>query len=119
MLIRKEVFDKVGLMDEKYFVYGDDTDFVYRAIHKNRTLWYLPQSIVYHKESTSTGKQSDFTIYYQWCNFVYFTRKNRSFLLALYYIGFNFFAHFFKRTFTMNFHQWKLFLKAYWNGLRL
>lgn len=119
MLIRNEVFDKVGLMDEKYFVYWDDTDFVYRAIHKKQILWYLPQSLIYHKESTSTGKQSDFSMYYQYRNFVYFTCKNRPFLLALYYIGFNLFVHFLKRIFTMNFHQWKLVVKAYWEGLLL
>jgi GT2 family glycosyltransferase len=117
MLIRKKVFDNVGLMDEKYFVYWDDTDFVYRAIHKNNTLWYCPQSIVYHKEGTSTGKQSDFSVYYLCRNFVYFTFKNRPFLLALYYVGFNLLVRFLKRIFSMNFHRWKLALKAYWEGI--
>ncbi len=31
MLIRKAVFDEIGLMDERYFVYYDDTDFLWRA----------------------------------------------------------------------------------------
>ncbi len=32
MLVKKEVFDKIGIMDDKYFAYYDDTDFVFRAI---------------------------------------------------------------------------------------
>ena len=65
MLIRKELFEEIGYMDEAYFVYYDDTDFVYRALRRGHNVLYVPESFLQHKESTSTGgKKSDFTLYY-------------------------------------------------------
>lgn len=77
MLIRNEVFEQVGLMDEKYFVYYDDTDFLYRAHKKGFRIKYLPQLTVLHKVSSSTGgNDSPFSIYYANRNRIYFIRKN-------------------------------------------
>lgn len=77
MLIRNEVFRNVGLMDEKYFVYFDDTDFIYRAVKFGYKVLYLPKFTVLHKVSSSTGGgESLFTIYYGTRNRIYFIRKN-------------------------------------------
>jgi len=119
MLIHKDVFNKVGFMDEKYFVYWDDTDFVYRAIKKNETLWYLPDAVLYHNESTSTGKNSKFRSYYMSRNFIYFARKNYSMFYRLYVIVFNLTEHFTKHLFKMNFSLWKESLRGYVDGFRM
>jgi len=77
MLINNDVFKKVGLMDESYFVYYDDTDFIYRAVNKGYKIFYMPDLEVMHKVSSSTGgSESLFTIYYTNRNRVYFLRKN-------------------------------------------
>lgn len=77
MLIKKDVFEKVGMMDEQYFVYYDDTDFVYRANEKGYKLIYFPEVSVAHKVSTSTGgSESLFSIYYGTRNRLIFIRKN-------------------------------------------
>lgn len=77
MLIDKEVFSLVGYMDEKYFVYWDDTDFVYRCLYKkNLKLLYCPKSTLQHKVSYSTGDDSDFSAYYMMRNRIYFAKKN-------------------------------------------
>ena len=82
MLITKKVFDTIGLMDEKYFVYYDDNDFVYRAIKKQFKIYFLPKLEVFHKVSFSTGgAESLFSIYYLNRNRIYFIRKNFSFPL--------------------------------------
>jgi GT2 family glycosyltransferase len=79
MLIKKNVFENVGLMDEKYFVYYDDTDFVWRANKKGYKILYYPKVIVYHKVSFSTGGgESLFSIYYLTRNRIYFIKKNFS-----------------------------------------
>ena len=81
MLIDSKVFHKVGLMDESYFVYFDDSDFVWRAVngHKMR-LAYIPTSTLQHKESTCTGgSRTDFSIYYFNRNQRYFIKKNMRF----------------------------------------
>jgi GT2 family glycosyltransferase len=77
ILINNEVFNKIGFMDEKYFVYSDDTDFIFRAVAYGYKLLYCPQSVVGHKVSVSTGgDDSLFSIYYSNRNRVYFIKKN-------------------------------------------
>jgi len=77
MFLKRPVFEKAGLMDEKYFVYYDDTDFVYRAVRAGLSINYQPRFEVYHKVSSSTGGgDSPFTIYYLTRNRFYFARKH-------------------------------------------
>ncbi len=76
MLIKNDLFKDVGLMDEKYFVYYDDTDFVYRANENGYRIVYFPKATVSHKVSTSTGGESLFTLFYANRNRIYFIRKN-------------------------------------------
>lgn len=77
MLIKKEVFDKIGIMDERYFAYFDDTDFVWRAVRQNGLkLHYEPQAVVQHKAGTSSGsKPSPFAFYLNTRNRAYFMNK--------------------------------------------
>jgi len=77
MLINPIVFHEIGNMDERFFVYFDDTDFCYRAYKKGFKILFEPSSIVEHKESTCTGgNMSDFFIYYFYRNLVFFARKH-------------------------------------------
>ena len=80
MLINSEVFNKHGFMDENYFVYYDDADFVWRSvIDSNEKLYYIPSSVLWHKESYSTGGGfSEFGIYYVNRNRIYFAYKHLS-----------------------------------------
>jgi len=120
MLIKKEVFEAVGLMDENYFVYYDDTDFVHRALNKyNKTLWYVSDSVISHNESTSTGKMSDFSVKYLWRNLVYFALKNYNPVYAGYVILYNFLYILIMLFFKYSSHQWKLALRSYKEGFGL
>jgi GT2 family glycosyltransferase len=77
MLIAPIVFSIVGLMDEKYFCYYDDTDFAYRVIKNKIKIKYLPSSYIFHKVSSSTGgDESPFSLYHMNRNRVYFAKKN-------------------------------------------
>lgn len=55
MLIRREVFDAIGLLDEGYFLYYEETDFCLRAARAGFAIWYVPESQVVHLEGASTG----------------------------------------------------------------
>jgi len=80
MLINRKVFDDLGFMDESYFVYFDDDDFVLRAIKKGYKIYFLPTLEIFHKVSFITGgSESLFSIYYLNRNRIYFIRKNFSF----------------------------------------
>lgn len=77
MLLKKEVFENVGFMDEKYFVYYDDSDFVWRLKVNNIKIGFDKNSVVLHKVSHSTGGgTSEFSLYYGLRNRIYFIRKN-------------------------------------------
>ncbi|MEM6290565.1 MAG: glycosyltransferase family 2 protein [Myxococcota bacterium] len=55
MMIRREVFDQIGLLDEGYFLYFDEVDFCYRAAQAGWERWYVPSSVVVHLVGQSTG----------------------------------------------------------------
>lgn len=55
MLIKKEVFEKVGFLDEKYFLYYEDSDFAMRAKRKGFKIIFAPSAIVWHKNAGSGG----------------------------------------------------------------
>ena len=48
MIVRREVFDAVGLLDEHYFMYFEEVDFCLRARKAGWTCWYVPEARVVH-----------------------------------------------------------------------
>lgn len=77
MMFNAKVFKKIGLMDEQYFVYYDDTDFIWRMAERGISIRYVPSVRILHKVSSSTGgAESSFSIYFGNRNRVYFIRKN-------------------------------------------
>ncbi len=95
MLIESSVFKKIGLMDEKYFAYYDDTDFVFRACKSGYKMYYEPAITVLHKVSSSTGGDSSFYVYYSNRNKIYFIRKNLKGLVKYFAILYTFFTRIF------------------------
>ncbi|WP_448562660.1 glycosyltransferase family 2 protein [Trichothermofontia sp.] len=55
MLVRSRVFEEVGLMDEGYFLYFEETDFCLQTQRANWSCWYVPASKVMHIAGQSTG----------------------------------------------------------------
>lgn len=58
MLIRKAALDKVGLLDETFFMYGEDIDISYRIIKAGYHNYYFPQTRIIHYKGESTKKSS-------------------------------------------------------------
>jgi GT2 family glycosyltransferase len=56
LMIRREVFADVGLLDEGYFLYYEETDFCLRARRAGWPCWYVPGSRVMHIAGQSTGQ---------------------------------------------------------------
>jgi GT2 family glycosyltransferase len=87
MLVQSEVFERIGVMDEQYFVYADDTDFCFRAMRRGMRMIYIPTARVLHKISSLTGnEQSNFALRYMTRGHVYFIRKNFGFWKSLCYL---------------------------------
>ncbi len=57
MFIRKEALDKVGLLDEAFFMYGEDIDLSYRVLKAGYQNYYIPTQILHYK-GESTKKDS-------------------------------------------------------------
>lgn len=48
MIVRREVFERIGLLDEGYFMYYEEVDFCLRARRAGFEVWYVPSSRVVH-----------------------------------------------------------------------
>jgi GT2 family glycosyltransferase len=76
MMIPRHVISRVGLMAEMYFLYYEEHDWAERIKRAGYILYYEPASLVFHKESISTGKKSPLKIYYINRNRFLFARRN-------------------------------------------
>ena len=59
-----EFLEKVGLMNEKFFMYGEDIEFTFRAIAKGVPVKLIDKELVYHEGSRSAGMASFFYEYH-------------------------------------------------------
>jgi GT2 family glycosyltransferase len=55
MLVRRAVFDAIGVMDQDYFLYYEETDFCLLSTRAGWPCWYVPASRVVHLVGQSTG----------------------------------------------------------------
>lgn len=79
LLVPRAAFHEVGLLDDAFFVYYDDTDFCRRAQESGYRLIYEPASVVYHQKGATLGGQlSAFGCYYLSRNRPYLMRKHLS-----------------------------------------
>ena len=58
MLVRREVFEKIGLFDDRFFIYCEDADFCLRVLERGYALVYTPRALLWHKESASMRKNT-------------------------------------------------------------
>jgi len=76
MMVPIEIVKKIGLMSYIFFLYYEEADWCARIEKEGYKMYYVHNSLVYHKESISTGKLSALKIYYQNRNRIVFMRRN-------------------------------------------
>jgi len=76
MMVPMRVIRKIGLMSYIFFLYYEEADWSFRIKRAGYKIWYVHNSLVYHKESISTGKLSALKIYYLNRNRIVFMRRN-------------------------------------------
>jgi GT2 family glycosyltransferase len=122
-LIKRELFTdtSVGLMDEKYFVYFDDTDWMYRASLLQKLLIYTPNVSLYHKISSLTGGgNSDFSISQMTKNRVYFVKKHFTHIFCYFYLIQIFCEPIVRFIFgKYSYSSLKIKYKAFYSGLKM
>lgn len=55
MIIRREVFEDIGVLDQGYYTHYEDVDFCFNAHKAGWAVWYVPESRVTHLVGQSTG----------------------------------------------------------------
>lgn len=65
-MLRRKVLEQTGLLDEDFFMYGEDIDLSYRLLHAGWQNWYLPYDIIHYKgESTQKTSFRYVHVFYQ------------------------------------------------------
>jgi O-antigen biosynthesis protein len=78
MLMRKSVLDEIGLLDEAFFMYGEDIDLSYRIIKAGYKNYYFPETTIIHYKGESTKKGSLNYVYVFYNAMVIFANKHFS-----------------------------------------
>lgn len=78
MLMRKKTLDKVGLLDEDYFMYGEDIDLSYRIIKGGYKNYYFADTRIIHYKGESTKKSSVNYVFVFYRAMIIFAKKHFS-----------------------------------------
>jgi len=86
VLVSREAVEKVGLLDEDFFAYNEDTDWSWRALLMGMKIVYVPKALVYHFHGKTGGLKTPRKTYYAERNRIVMLLTNyshRSFMLLL------------------------------------
>jgi O-antigen biosynthesis protein len=78
MFVRKSVLDEIGLLDETFFMYGEDIDLSYRIIKAGYQNYYFPETTIIHYKGESTKKGSINYVIVFYRAMIIFARKHFS-----------------------------------------
>lgn len=77
ILLRREVIEQIGLLDPRFFIYYEETDWCMRAKRGGWRILYVPKARLWHKVSAAMGTTSPATDYYMNRNVLLFLAKNQ------------------------------------------
>lgn len=78
MLLRKSALDKIGLLDEDFFMYGEDIDLSYRITRGGYQNYYFPDTRIIHYKGESTKKSSINYVFVFYNAMIIFAKKHFS-----------------------------------------
>lgn len=78
MMLRKETLDKTGLLDETFFMYGEDIDLSYRITKAGYKNYYFPEARIIHYKGESTKKSSINYVFVFYNAMIIFAKKHFS-----------------------------------------
>ncbi len=78
MLLRKEALNKAGLLDEEFFMYGEDIDLSHRIVKAGYNNYYFPGTRIIHYKGESTKKSSVNYVMVFYRAMIIFARKHFS-----------------------------------------
>lgn len=80
LVVRKEILNKTGLLDEKIFMYYDEVEWCYRIKKAGFKVYFYPEAKIIHlwQKSSLSGRKGPILANYK--GLIYFYRKHKSFL---------------------------------------
>jgi GT2 family glycosyltransferase len=117
MLVSRKVIEQVGLMPELFFLYYEEFDWSEQVKRHGFKIYYQPNSLIYHKESMTTGKSSSLKTFYLTRNRILFMRRNMG--LLNYFIFLSYFTCITipKNTITFIIKGQQSHLLSFWKGI--
>ncbi len=76
MWVRREVFERIGLFDTRYFMYFEDADFCRRARDVGYTVWCVPQAKMWHRVSLTAQRDKPANRYHHTLNQIRFYHEH-------------------------------------------
>ena len=117
MMLRKEIFKDTGGFDPDFFLYYEEFDWCNQIKKKGYKVYYQPKSLIYHKESMTTGKSSPLKTFYITRNRILFMRRNAPlpglFVFLVYFTCFTIP----KNTLQFLLKKQKDHLRSFWKGI--
>lgn len=90
LFLTREIVNCIGFLDERFFLYYEDTEYSLRACEKGVLVWYCADAVVYHKVNGSTkGNERPENAYYITRNWLLCNRlhmKKRFALFCIYFL---------------------------------
>ena len=78
LCFKKELIEKTGMLDETFFMYGEDIDFSYRITQSGYNNYYFPETTIIHYKGESTKKSSVNYVFIFYKAMVIFAQKHFS-----------------------------------------
>ncbi len=117
-LFPRQEFLDAGGFDEDYFSYHEDVDLGFRLRLRGLRCIFVPQAIVHHVGSASTGKRSDFAVYHGHRNLAWTFFKDMPSVLFWFYLPFHIAINFFFLIYFSFIGQGRVIWRAKWDALR-
>jgi GT2 family glycosyltransferase len=117
MMVSRKVLEEVGLMYEPFFLYYEELDWCTQIKRKGYNIYYQPKSLIYHKESMTTGKASPLKTFYLTRNRILFMRRNAPLLGLLIFLVYFVCFTIPKNTIRFLFKRQKGHLRSFWKGI--
>jgi GT2 family glycosyltransferase len=87
LLVRKEVIDEVGMFDERYFFFFEETDWAYQMRSAGWKIFHVPSALIYHLQGQSIGGDCGFRIEFYRSRYRFFRKwKNRPYYLPAFFV---------------------------------
>ena len=117
-LYRRDAFEAVSGFDEDFFCYLEDIDLGFRLRLAGYRCLYVPDAIVHHVGSATTGKDSDFSVYHGHRNVVWTYVKNMPGLLFWLYLPLHIAANIYIVMRYALKGRWRVILRAKWDAIK-